>query len=54
MRKGYILIEMMVVIFIFGLIIASMDRFFRVVALEIPKDNRLVQENVVLLAPQDI
>ena len=49
MRKGYILIEMMFVIFIFGLIIASMDRFFRVIAFEIPKDNRLVQENVVLL-----
>ena len=50
MRKGYILIEMMFVIFIFGLIIASMDRFFRVIAFEIPKDNRLVKENVVLLS----
>lgn len=49
MRKGYILIEILFVIAIFGLIIASMDRFFRVIAIEIPKDNRLVGENVVLL-----
>ncbi|MGA2093959.1 MAG: prepilin-type N-terminal cleavage/methylation domain-containing protein [Sedimentisphaerales bacterium] len=49
MRKGYLLIEMIVVMAIMTMLMVSMDRFFMVFANELPKDSRLLQENIVLL-----
>jgi hypothetical protein len=49
MRKGYLLVEMIVVMAIMTMLMVSMDRFFMVFTHELPKDSRLVQENIILL-----
>ena len=49
MRKGYIVIEMVIVIAITVTLMAPIYRLFRVILYKLPKDSRLVQENVVLL-----
>ena len=48
MRKGYLLIEMLVVLFIMALIMATLERFFRTFAYDLPRDSRLIQENTSL------
>jgi hypothetical protein len=45
MRKGYILIEMIVVLSVFAMIAIGLDRFFGTLAFDLPKDSRLIQEN---------
>jgi prepilin-type N-terminal cleavage/methylation domain-containing protein len=49
MRKGYSLMEVLVTITILLMVMATLDRFFRVIVFDMPRDSRLVQENVVLL-----
>jgi type II secretory pathway component PulJ len=49
MRKGYTLMETMVVVFITMVLMTPICRLFRVILYELPKDSRLVQENIVLL-----
>jgi hypothetical protein len=48
MRKGYLLVEMLVVLFIMALIMATLERFFRTFAYDLPRDSRLIQENASL------
>jgi hypothetical protein len=45
MRKGYILVEMIVVLAVFSMIAIGLDRFFGTLVFELPKDSRLIQEN---------
>ena len=45
MRKGYILVEMIVVLAVFVMIATGLDRFFRTLAYDLPHDSRLIQEN---------
>ena len=48
MRKGYLLVEMMVVIFIMVMVMATLDRFWGTLAFDLPRDSRLIQENRTL------
>jgi prepilin-type N-terminal cleavage/methylation domain-containing protein len=48
MRKGYILVEMIVVLAVFAMIAAGLDIFFRTFAFDLPRDSKLVQENCSL------
>lgn len=48
MRKGYLLVEMIVIIAILVMLALTLDRLTRTIIYEIPRDNRLVQEGVVL------
>jgi type II secretory pathway pseudopilin PulG len=45
MRKGYLLVEMIVVLAVFVMIAAGLDRFFGTFIFELPKGSRLIQEN---------
>ena len=45
MRKGYLIAEMIVVIFVLAMIVIGLERFFRTFTYDLPKDFRLVQEN---------
>ena len=45
MRKGYVLVEMIVVLSVFVMIAIGLDRFFCTLVFELPKDSRLIQEN---------
>ncbi|MGA2680147.1 MAG: hypothetical protein ABSF37_12735 [Sedimentisphaerales bacterium] len=45
MRKGYLIVEMLVVIFIMTMVMATLERFFRTFAYDLPRDYRLIQEN---------
>jgi hypothetical protein len=49
MRKGYLLVEMIVVIAVLVMVMVTFDQFFRTIIYELPRDSRLVQEDVVLL-----
>jgi hypothetical protein len=49
MRKGYLLVEMIVVIAVLVMVMVTLDQFFRTIIYELPRDSRLVQEDVVLL-----
>ena len=50
MRKGYLLIEMIFVLLILGMLSVPLTRLFRLFAYELPRDNRLVQEDLILLS----
>jgi hypothetical protein len=45
MRKGYILVEMIVVLAVFAMITIGLDRFFVTLNYDLPRDSRLIQEN---------
>ncbi|MBN2019911.1 MAG: prepilin-type N-terminal cleavage/methylation domain-containing protein [Sedimentisphaerales bacterium] len=49
MRKGYSLIEMIVTIALLVMLMPIFDRFFKVIAFELPRDSWLVNESIVLL-----
>jgi hypothetical protein len=48
MRKGYLLVEIAVIMFVLTLISVTLARLFRTLAYELPRDSRLVQESCVL------
>ena len=48
MRKGYLIVEMMVVIFIMAIVMVTLERFFRTFTYDLPRDSRLIQENCTL------
>jgi prepilin-type N-terminal cleavage/methylation domain-containing protein len=48
MRKGYALVEMLVVLAVFAMIATGLERFFRTFTYDLPKDYRLIQENCSL------
>ena len=48
MRKGYLLVEMIVVLFVLALILPILERFFRTFIYDLPRNSRLVQERRVL------
>jgi hypothetical protein len=48
MRKGYLLVEMIVILSVLTLVLLITGRFFRTFAYELPRDFRLVQEGCVL------
>lgn len=48
MRKGYLLVEILVILFVLMLVSVTLGRFFRTLAYELPRDSRLVQESCVL------
>jgi hypothetical protein len=45
MRKGYMLVEMIVVLSVFAMISIGLERFFRTLTYELPRDSKLIQEN---------
>ena len=45
MRKGYLIVEMMVVIFVMAMVMVTLERFFRTFTYDLPRDSRFVQEN---------
>ncbi len=45
MRKGYLLVEMLTVVAVFGLLAVILAPFLRAIVYEIPRGWRLVQEN---------
>jgi type II secretory pathway component PulJ len=45
MRKGYLIFEMMVVIFIMAMVMVTLERFFRTFTYDLPRDSRFIQEN---------
>ena len=48
MRKGYMLVEVVVVIFVLMMVSAAFDRFWGTFAFDLPRDSRLIQENTTL------
>jgi type II secretory pathway component PulJ len=48
MRRGYLLVEMIVVIFILALVGVIFDRFFVTFVFELPRNSRLIQESRIL------
>ncbi|MGB7583023.1 MAG: type II secretion system protein [Sedimentisphaerales bacterium] len=48
MRKGYFLVEMVVVLSIMAMVMAALDRFFGTLIYDLPRDSRLIQENTSL------
>jgi hypothetical protein len=48
MRKGYLLVEMTVILFVLMLVSVTLARLFRTLAYELPRDSRFVQESCVL------
>jgi hypothetical protein len=48
MRKGYLLVEMIVVLFVLALISPILERFFRTFIYDLPRNSRFVQESRVL------
>ncbi len=48
MRKGYLLVEMIVVLFVLAMIAATLERFWGTFVYELPRNSRLVQERRVL------
>jgi type II secretory pathway component PulJ len=45
MHKGYLLVEMIVVLSVFALIAIGLNRFFITLAYDLPRDSRLIQED---------
>ena len=43
MRKGYLIVEMMVVIFIMAIVMVTLERFFRTFTYDLPRNSRLIQ-----------
>jgi hypothetical protein len=48
MRKGYLLVEMIAVLFVLTVILLIIGPFFRLFTCELPRDFRFVQESCVL------
>jgi hypothetical protein len=48
MRKGYLLVEMLVVFSVFTMVMIGLDRFFETFTYDLPRDYRLIQENTSL------
>jgi hypothetical protein len=48
MRKGYLLIEVITVLFILVVISATLDRFWGTLTFDLPRDSRLIRENCTL------
>ena len=48
MRKGYLLVEMVIVISIMAMVMVTLDRFFRTFTYDLPRNSRLIQENHTL------
>ena len=48
MRKGYLIVEMMVVIFVMAMVMVTLERFFRTFTYDLPRNSRLIQENHTL------
>jgi hypothetical protein len=48
MRKGYLLVEMIAILFILTVILLIIGPFFRLFTSELPRDFRFVQESCVL------
>lgn len=49
MRKGYTLIEIMVIIIVFPAVMLVVNRLFRTLVRDIPQASRVVQENTTVL-----
>jgi type II secretory pathway component PulJ len=49
MRKGYCLIEMMVIIIVFPAVMLVLNGLFRTLVRDIPQASRVVQENTTVL-----
>jgi len=45
MRKGYFLVEIVVVLFIMAMVMVTLERFFRTFTYDLPRSSRLIQEN---------
>lgn len=48
MRRGYLLVEMIVVLFVLAMIAATLERFWGTFVYELPRNSRLIQESRVL------
>jgi type II secretory pathway component PulJ len=48
MRRGYLLVEMIVVLFVLAMIAATLERFWVTFVYELPRNSRLIQESRVL------
>jgi hypothetical protein len=48
MRKGYLLVEILVVLAVMAMVGGIFDRFWRTFAFDLPRDSRLIQENITL------
>jgi hypothetical protein len=45
MRKGYFLVEILVVLFVMAIVMVTLERFFRTFTYDLPRDSRFIQEN---------
>jgi len=48
MRKGYLFVEMAVVLFVMAIVMVTLERFFRTFTYDLPRNSRLIQENRTL------
>jgi len=48
MRKGYLLVEILVVLAVIAMVGGIFDRFWGTFAFDLPRDSRLIQENITL------
>ncbi|MGD0552580.1 MAG: hypothetical protein ABSB25_08015 [Sedimentisphaerales bacterium] len=48
MRKGYLLVEILVVLAVMAMVGGIFDRFWGTFAFDLPRDSRLIQENITL------
>ena len=48
MRKGYLLVEILVVLAVMAMVGGIFDRFLVTFAFDLPRDSRLIQENITL------
>ncbi len=48
MRKGYLLVEILVVLAVMAMVGGIFDRFWLTFAFDLPRDSRLIQENTTL------
>jgi hypothetical protein len=48
MRKGYLLVEILVVLAVMAMVGGIFDRFWGTLAFDLPRDSRFIQENITL------
>ena len=48
MRKGYLLVEILVVLAVIAMVGGIFDRFLTTFAFDLPRDSRFIQENITL------
>jgi len=53
MRKGYLLVEMIVVLLVLVMVLPILERFFRTFIYDLPRNSRLVQESRILNSVSD-